>query len=205
MLRGLFPVLATEYAGLTEAQTGVIYLVSSSAALVAGPGFGWLSDNVSRKLVLSVRSAANALSSVVYIAAPTFLGIGVGRVVDDMGKAAFRPAWGAMMAHVSSFNPERRARTMSLMSMGEDGGRIAGPVMAGLLWSTGGIAALLGARVIIAGLTEVYAWRRTGLGLGAGPAGESADPIPPGVNPQVVTRRVATSSKTGLSDHQSSE
>lgn len=159
MLRGLFPILATEYAGLSEAQTGVIYLVSGSMVLVAGPGFGWLSDNVSRKLVLSVRSTANALSAVVYIAAPTFLGIGVGRVVDDMGKAAFRPAWGALMAQVSEFNPHARARTMGLMGMGEDGGRIVGPIIAGLLWSTGGIAAVLGVRVVVAGITEVYAWR----------------------------------------------
>ncbi len=64
MLNGLFPVLATEYAGLSQAQTGVIYAVSTCAIVFGGPAFGWLSDNVSRKLVLTVRGVANTLSSI---------------------------------------------------------------------------------------------------------------------------------------------
>ncbi len=182
MLRGLFPILATEYAGLSEAQTGAIYLVGSGAVLIAGPTFGWLSDNVSRQLVLYVRSAANTLSSVIYIAAPTFLGIATGKLVDDMGKAAFRPAWGALMAHASSFNTQARARTMSLMSMGEDGGRVVGPIVAGVLWSTGGIAALMGARVVLAAITELYAWRYARRNVRTRPAG--AEPRKVGVSRQ---------------------
>src|SRR5207245_1532992 len=66
MMRGIFPVLATEYAHLTEAQAGLAVSTSSVAVLVAGPLFAWLSDNVSRKLALGARSAANTLSSVLY-------------------------------------------------------------------------------------------------------------------------------------------
>jgi len=157
MLHGLFPILATEYAGLSEAETGIIYLVSTFVILFAGPLFGWLSDNVSRKLVLTVRSFTNTLSSVVYIIAPTFAGILVGKAVDDIGKAAFRPAWGSLMAHVSGFDRRRRARTMSFMSMGENAGEVAGPILAGLLWSAWGIPVMLGVRVLLAVVTEVYA------------------------------------------------
>src|SRR5256712_9034958 len=63
MLRGLLPILATQYAGLSEAQTGIIYTVSTLVVIFAGPLFGWLSDNVSKKLVLMVRDIANTLSS----------------------------------------------------------------------------------------------------------------------------------------------
>lgn len=157
MLHGLFPILAMEYAGLSEAETGIIYMVSTLILLLSGPLFGWLSDHVSRKLVLLVRSGANTLSSIVYIAAPNLLGVATGKFVDDMGKAAFRPAWGALMAYVSSFDRPRRAQTMSLMSLGEDAGEIAGPILAGLLWSTSGITAVLWARVLLAIVAESYA------------------------------------------------
>ena len=157
MLNGLFPVLATEYAGLSNAQTGFIYAVSTCATIFAGPVFGWLSDNVSRKLVLTTRGIANTLSSVLYVVSPTFAGVAVAKTSDDMGKAAFRPAWGALMAHVSSFDKRKRAQTMSWMSMGEDAGGALAPVLAGFLWATWGIAALMGTRVLLAIAAEAYA------------------------------------------------
>jgi MFS family permease len=155
MLANLFPVFAVEYAGLTAAQAGIIYMIAASLAL-SGPFFGWLSDNVSRRLVLSVRSAANVASSVIYLIAPSFAGLTAGRAVDDMGKAAFRPAWGAMMAEVASLDKRRRARTMGAMSSGEDAGEIAGPILAGVLWSAWGVPVLLGVRIALAVLTELY-------------------------------------------------
>src|SRR5437899_9604249 len=150
MLNGLFPVLATEYAGLSNAQAGVVYAVSTLVTIFSGPIFGWLSDNVSRKLVLMVRGVANTFSSILYVVAPTFAGIGVAKTVDDMGKAAFRPAWGALMAQISSFDKRNRARTMSWMSMGEDAGGLVAPILAGVLWGNGGITALMGSRVLLA-------------------------------------------------------
>ena len=157
MLHGLFPILATEYAGLSAAETGIIYGISTLVVLFSGPLFGWLSDHVSRDLVLMVRGGANILSSGVYLAAPTFSGMAVGRCVDDIGKAAFRPAWGAMMALVSASNSKRRASTMSFTSLGQDAGEIIGPGLAGFLWHTWGIAFMLGARILLAALTECYA------------------------------------------------
>jgi competence ComEA-like helix-hairpin-helix protein len=155
MLSTLFPLLAVEYAGLTAAQTGVIYVFAAAAAM-SGPAFGWLSDNVSRRLVLQVRGVANVLSSAIYLVAPGFAGFAAGRVVDDMGKAAFRPAWGALMTHVSAQDRRRRAQTMGYMSAGEDAGEMLGPLGAGLLWSAGGVGLLLGARIGLALVAEVY-------------------------------------------------
>ena len=158
MLNGLFPVLATEYAGLSKAQAGIIYAVSTFAIVFSGPLFGWLSDNVSRKLVMTVRTVANTLSSILYVLDPTFAGVAVAKTADDMGKAAFRPAWGALMAEVSSYDKRNRARTMSWMSMGEDAGGVLSPMLAGFLWATWGIAALMGVRVLLAIATELYAF-----------------------------------------------
>jgi MFS family permease len=155
MLGTLFPLLATQYAGLTPAQAGSIYLLVIAAPLT-GPAFGWLSDNVSRRLVLSVRSAANAGSSLLYLAFPTFAGVLVARLVDDVGKAAFRPAWGSLMAHVASFDPRTRARTMGFLRQGEDAGEIAGPIVAGIVWSVWGAPALLVIRAALAVVAELY-------------------------------------------------
>jgi MFS family permease len=155
MLANLFPIFAVEYAGLSEAETGLIYTLSIVVVLT-GPVFGWLSDHVSQKLVLSVRSAANVVSSVIYLVAPSFAGMALGRAVDDAGKAAFRPAWGALMAHVAGFDRRRRARTMGSLSAGEDAGEVAGPILAGFLWSTWGVPALLGVRIALAAVTEIY-------------------------------------------------
>jgi len=157
MLHGLFPILATEYAGLGTAETGLIYLASTLVTMAAGPIFGWLSDHVSRELVLLVRGAANILSSAVYLFAPGLAGVTVARLTDDLGKAAFRPAWGAMMSSASSHDTQNRARRMGVMSLGEDAGDLVGPALAGFLWSTGGIGALMGVRIVLAALTEVYA------------------------------------------------
>ncbi|MGH8875219.1 MAG: MFS transporter [Acidimicrobiia bacterium] len=159
MLHGLLPILATEHAGLSEAETGILYLVSTVVMMAAGPAFGWLSDHVSRKLVLGVRSAANTLSSVLYLLAPNPLGLLAAKSVDDAGKAAFRPAWGSVMAQVASFDRRRRARTMSRLSLGEDLGAIAGPILAGVLWGAWGVGGLMGARIVLAAVTEVYAVR----------------------------------------------
>jgi MFS family permease len=155
MLANLFPILAVEYAGLSTAQAGLVYLIAP-VVILTGPAFGWLSDNVSRKLVLSVRSVANVASSVIYLTAPNLAGVAIARAVDDMGKAAFRPAWGALMAHIAGFDPRRRARTMGSMSAGEDAGEFAGPILAGFLWSTWGVPVLLAVRIALAVVTEIY-------------------------------------------------
>ena len=160
MLSSLFPVLAVEYAGLTAAQAGLLYSVSAVVAL-SGPAFGWLSDNVSRRLVLQLRGAANVASSALYLVAPGLAGFAVGKAVDDAGKAAFRPAWGALMTHVSSFDRRRRAQLMGYMSAGEDAGEMAGPVVAGLLWGAFGAPALLVARMALALGAEAYTWAMT--------------------------------------------
>ena len=165
MMQGLFPVLATQYARLTEGQAGLAVSASSVAVLIAGPLFGWLSDHVSRKLALGARSAANTLSSVLYIVAPTFGGYMAAKVVDDSGKAAFRPTWGAMLAEVSEVDPSRRAQTMTFVDSAYTLGEVVGPIAAGTLLALVGFPGMLAARAVLALATEahsIWMFRRSG-------------------------------------------
>jgi MFS family permease len=178
MMANLFPILATQYAGLSAAAAGSIYGIGAVVAL-SGPLWGWLADHVSHSLVLSARSVGNVLSSVLWLLFPTYLGMASGRALDDLGKAAFRPAWGALMAHVSSFDRPRRARIMGYLSAGEDAGEAAGPIVAGLLWSAFGIPAVLGVRIGLAVVAELYALRMNRrFGAGPAPTGALDRPAP---------------------------
>ena len=156
MLTSLFPIIATEYAGLSTAEAGLLYLVTPALALT-GPIWGWVADRVSRPAVLSFRSIANVLSALAYLVSPTLAGVWVGKSLDDLGKAAFRPAWGSLMAEVSGRDRKNRARVMGFLTSGEDAGDIVAPVLAGLLWSVWGVPALLVGRMLVAAVTEVYA------------------------------------------------
>jgi MFS family permease len=157
MISNLFPLLAMEYGHLGAAQTSTIYLVSILIVIGAGPLFGWISDHVSHNLVLMIRGIANTFSSAIFYFFPGYTGLAAGSIADAMGKAAFRPAWGALMAQVSESDRTRRVRTMSYLSLGEGVGETIGPLLGGFLWHTWGVGALLGARVIMALIAEVYA------------------------------------------------
>lgn len=157
MMRGLYPVIATQYAHLTEAQAGIAASAAALAILLAGPFFGWLSDRVSRKLALGARSLANASSSILYLAQPNFAGFLAGRVLDDTGKAAFRPAWGAMLAEISDADPARRGRVISFVDTASTLGEILGPLLAALIITLFGIPAMLAVRIGLSVLTEVQA------------------------------------------------
>ena len=159
MVNQLFPLLATEYAGLNISQTSLIYAISIGLLLVSGPIFGWLSDNVSRKLVLMFRGIANSVSSLLFWFLPTFGGLTAGSVADSLGKAAFRPAWGALMAQFASYDRQRRARTMSYLGLGEGLGETIGPILGGFLWHLWGVPVLFGVRLILALIGEIYALR----------------------------------------------
>ena len=156
MLRRIMPLLLVEYAGLSAAAAGSLYLLATVVTLLVTPVFGWLYDHVSQKLVLMMRSALNASSSLIYILSPTFAGFALAKMLDKSGTAAFRPAWGALMAAVASRDPGRRAERIARMSAGKDAGTICGPVIAGILWSAFGPVAMLASRIALAVIAEAY-------------------------------------------------
>ena len=156
MVHGLFPVIATEYAGLSEAEAGLIYTLSAVVLLVSGPAFGWLIDRYGRLIGLAWRSTANIGSSLLYLAFPNFAGLALARAVDDSGKAAFRPAWAAAMAQLAGADPRRSGQRLGVLDASQSLGETVGPVLAGLLWqSGGGVVALFSVRIVIALVAEV--------------------------------------------------
>jgi MFS family permease len=157
MMQGLFPVIATQYAGLSEGEAGLAVSAAAVASLLAGPVFGWVSDHVSRKLALGARSVANTFSSLAYIFLPSFGGFVLAYAVDNSGKAAFRPTWGAILADLSEADPRNRASLMAFVDSSYTVGEVVAPLIAGLLIGTLGIPAMLGARVVLAIATEVHA------------------------------------------------
>lgn len=156
MLYGMFPIIATQYAHLSEAEAGMILTGSAVVLVVGGPSFAWLSDRYGRRLALMVRTMANAASSLVFLFAPTLAGVAVGRFLDDAGKAAFRPTWGALVTEVHG--QSRSAATVADLDTAYSVGEAAGPLVAGWLWATFGLAAMLLARVGLALMTELYGW-----------------------------------------------
>lgn len=157
MLVQLFPVLAVDYAGLSKAQTSYIFAISLLVTVFAAPWFGHLADRVSRHLVLALRAVLNIVSTVIYWAAPHFGGFVAGRISDDLGKAAFRPAWGAMMAEIAESNKKTRGKTLGYLDTSQSAGEALGPVLAGWLWDEFGIAALFAARIGLSVVAEAYA------------------------------------------------
>lgn len=156
MLDVLFPILAVEYAGMSEAEVGGIFMAGTAVMLLAGPAWGWVSDRMSKKLVLLTPGISNAVASTMFLVFPNTLGMAAGRLMDDTGKAAFRPAWGTVMGQLSALNPGRRGRVVGYMGMGKDVGEIAGPIVASLIWTLWGVPILLGVRVALAIGAELY-------------------------------------------------
>ena len=159
MVHGMFPILATEYVGLNEAEAGIIYSLSAVVFLVAGPFFGWMVDRRGRLIGIAWRSAANIGSSILYLVSPTFVGLALARSVDDSGKAAFRPAWASTMIEIAASDPLRRGRRLGALDTSQNVGEAIGPVLAGLLWQSGGIFLLFGVRIGIAVIAELATLR----------------------------------------------
>jgi MFS family permease len=78
------------------------------------------------------------------------------RAIDDSGKAAFRPAWAAAMAQLAGADPRRSGQRLGVLDASQSLGETVGPVLAGVLWQTGGgVVALFGVRIVVALVAEV--------------------------------------------------
>ena len=160
MITQLFPVLAVEYAQLSKMEAGVLFAVATGVSVVVGPMLGWVADTVSHKLVLALRGGANVVATLLYAFWPTFFGFLAGRVVDETGKAAFRAAWGQLLAD-AAHSGERKKRTQRVahLDTAQSIGEAAGPVLAGLLWDTVGVVGLFSARIVLGIIAEIVSVR----------------------------------------------
>ena len=160
MTHGMFQVLAVTIGGVSPTQLGLIYTGSALALLVVGPLAGWLADRHGPGPLSGARGIANAASSLTYLLAPAFGGLLAGRLVDDIGKAAFRPTWGSLIAAASHRHPGRGGRVIAGLDTALSIGEALGPLLAALLWDVWGLAAFLGTRIVLGVGTELLITRR---------------------------------------------
>ena len=160
MTHALFQVYASEVAGLDAGQIGLLYSLSVAALLVVGPLAGWVGDRGGHGVLASARGIANVVSSVLYLVAPTFAGMLAGRLVDEAGKAAFRPTWGTLLAQAARRARSRGGRTAGGLDAWLSVGEALGPLLAGLIWDFAGVVWFLVVRAVLGVATELVLGRR---------------------------------------------
>jgi serine/threonine-protein kinase len=164
MVTGEFFTVLTIKLQITGPALGLIKLISETLVpLFFGPFFGYLADRIGTGKVIGLRSIANIITSGLFWITPWFTGmtlglmVGVARAIDEIGKAAFKPTWGAIAAKVSSFNLANRSRTIGILEGGVDASDLAFPPLAGLLFQYFSLGYLMIVRLAIAAVAEIYA------------------------------------------------
>lgn len=164
MVTGEFFTILAVKLEVTPQSLGWIKIVSETAVpLLFGPFFGWLADRIGTSKVIALRSLANLATSALFWIVPWFAGtallgamMGFARAIDEVGKAAFKPTWGAIAAKVSSFNLSARSRTMGILEGGVDASDLAFPVIAGVMLQYLSLGPLMFVRGVLAIVAEIY-------------------------------------------------
>ncbi len=165
MVTGEFFTILAVKLEVTPYALGWIKVVAETfVPLLFGPIFGWIADRIGPGKVIAMRSIANLATSLLFWITPWFAGtallgvmMGLARGVDEIGKAAFKPTWGAIAAKVSSFDLSNRSRTMGILEGGVDASDLAFPVLAGILLQYLSLGWLMAVRAVLALIAEVYA------------------------------------------------
>ena len=159
-----FLVLAVKLAVTAKALWLIKLFAEMFIPLFFGPFFGWVADRIGAGKVIAFRSILNIITSVIFWTTSMFTGsalfgtlLGLARGLDEIGKAAFKPTWGAVAAKVSSFKLANRSRTMGILELGVDSSDLIFPQVAGLIFQKFGLPILMVIRGVIAVGAEVYA------------------------------------------------
>ena len=164
MVTGEFFTILAVKLEVTPSALGWIKIVAETMVpLFVGPFFGWLADRIGASKVIALRSIANILTSMFFYITPWFAGtallgivMGFARGLDEIGKAAFKPTWGAIAAKVSSYNLANRSKTMGTLEAGVDASDLIFPQLAGLLLQFLSLGWLMSVRTILAVIAEIY-------------------------------------------------
>ncbi|MCC6743016.1 MAG: MFS transporter [Acidobacteria bacterium] len=164
MVTGEFFTILAVKLEVTPAALGWIKIIAETMVpLFVGPFFGWLADRIGASKVIALRSVANIATSALFYITPWFAGtallglmMGIARGVDEIGKAAFKPTWGAIAAKVSSFNLANRSKTMGTLEAGVDASDLIFPQLAGLLLQFLSLGWLMAVRTFLAIIAEFY-------------------------------------------------
>lgn len=158
-----FTVLAVKLNATAGQLAGIKLFAETLIPLFFGPFFGWVADRIGAGKVIALRSIANLVTSAMFWWVPSFAGtamlgtlMGAARAIDEIGKAAFKPTWGAIAAKVSSYNLSSRSKTMGILEGGVDASDLVFPQLAGILLAKLGIGPLMLVRAVLALVAEVY-------------------------------------------------
>ncbi len=158
-----FTVLAVKLEVTTSALGWIKVISETLVPLLFGPFFGWLADRIGAGKVIALRSIANLATSALFWIVPWFAGtallgvmMGLARAIDEVGKAAFKPTWGAIAAKVSSYNLSNRSKTMGILEGGVDASDLVFPVLAAVIFQYLSLGPLMLIRAALALVSEVY-------------------------------------------------
>lgn len=131
------PLLASQVAGLSATEVGILFTIGGIAAVVLGIPMGILADRIGKKtfMVLGLLVSAGALAGTGF--STTFLSLTIFVVLRSLGMAMFSPA---ALGMLSESVPLRRQSTVMGVYGGlcENTGVITGSALGGLIWSIWG-------------------------------------------------------------------
>ncbi|MBI4180711.1 MAG: MFS transporter [Chloroflexi bacterium] len=130
------PLLATQVAGATATEVGIIFTVSGLVTMVLLFPMGWLADRYGKRdlMILGIIISASGMVGLAF--AQNFSWIIVFVSIRSLGMAMFSPAAVALLS--GNVPRQQQSTVMGIYGACEDIGIIAGSTLGGFLWSIWG-------------------------------------------------------------------
>jgi predicted MFS family arabinose efflux permease len=133
LIRSFLPLYASEQAGLSTLDVGILISATSAVQLIALPSFGWASDRVGRKLTILVGFAVASLAFLLFFLVRTPIQLTLVALVVSVGLAASSLLLLALVSEVAS--DRLYGTVVGVYGSFEDLGLILGPVIFGIIWN----------------------------------------------------------------------
>jgi MFS family permease len=133
LIRSFLPLYASEQAGLSTLDVGILISATSAVQLITLPSFGWASDKVGRKRTILLGFALASAAFLLFFLARTPSQLTLVSLVLAVGLAASSLLLLALVSEVAS--DRLYGTVVGVYGSFEDMGLILGPVIFGLIWS----------------------------------------------------------------------
>jgi MFS family permease len=173
VFRTLFPPHATDVAGLSEAQIGLLLALAGGVALAATMPAGFITDHYGRKRTLLFGLFVTALAVYVMTLGATFTIAAVAVITFGLSEAF---GWGTMQVYAMDLAPEEnRGSFLGVWGLFMNLGQIIGPLFIGTLADvySFGLAFTVVSIMLVAGATMVFVFGKETKGTAPTPAKSS--------------------------------